>query len=143
MYGRAIEVVPYNTTYMTNQALTLLKLNRYVCTVIQQPNIYYARHDEVIAICDRALRIDEKCLKALVHRSSARLAMMQFNEAIADLEEALKVAPNNTETARMLASAKGAKEEAERETRALALAEDVCFIDIIVLILHNRQPTQE
>jgi len=74
-------------------------------------------------MCNRAIRVDEKCVKALVHRSSARMALTQYDDAISDLEKAIELSPSNTETVRLLEIAKATKAENEREARALTLAE--------------------
>lgn len=50
------------------------------------------------ADCTSALQFDPKYVKALQRRAAAKFGLKQYDEALTDLKEVLKIEPNNKET---------------------------------------------
>jgi tetratricopeptide (TPR) repeat protein len=51
------------------------------------------RYKETVEFCSQALSIDEKAVKALYLRAQARAKISDFDEAITDIKEAIKLSP--------------------------------------------------
>ena len=56
------------------------------------------KYEAAIEDCDFAFRIDEKCLKAFVHKSKALAMLNKFKEARAVLDDALEMNPGSKKT---------------------------------------------
>jgi FK506-binding protein 4/5 len=53
-------------------------------------------HPECIRACEKALEIDPKNEKALFRRGQSQLAMSNYDEAMKDFQEVLKLNPSNS-----------------------------------------------
>lgn len=65
----------------SNVALCHLKLNEYV---------------ECIGACEKALEIDAKNEKILFRRGQSQMALSNYDEAVADFQEVIKLNPENS-----------------------------------------------
>jgi len=95
LYSQAIEFDPnlldLHLTLYTNRATAKFKKGDYA---------------GAIADCDAALGINGRHLKAVLRRAACRLELEQYNEAIADYEEAQQLEPNDRGIAQSLRQAK-------------------------------------
>jgi tetratricopeptide (TPR) repeat protein len=101
-YSEGLEEMPWNTALYTNRAQAYCKLGD---------------HQKAVEDCDKALEIDDRCIKALVHRGNSQVSLEKFDEAIKSYERAIKVAPLKQEK-----TIKGYIEKAE-EAREAAIKE--------------------
>ena len=58
--------------------------------------IKQAKYQEAISDCDWALRVDEKCVKALIHKAKAYTFMKEFDKALELFESVKSVEPKQT-----------------------------------------------
>ena len=63
-----------------------------------QVSIKMGKFEAAIDDCDFAFRIDEKCLKAFVHKAKALAMLNKFKEARSILDEALDLNPQSKKT---------------------------------------------
>lgn len=80
-YSEGIQTIKDMAVLYTNRAQAYIKLNK---------------HDLAIIDCDWALRVDDKCVKALVHKGRALTYMKQFDKASEEFEKAKKLDTNSS-----------------------------------------------
>merc|ERR1712190_367455 len=73
-----------------------------------------------ITYADRALGRDEKCVKALYRKATALQQMLSFKEAIAVLEQLLRVEPENAAAKSMLAEIRRSSQVNERKEKRMS-----------------------
>ena len=79
-YSNALQLDPQNPIYLSNRAMSYLKLGAY---------------QEAEEDCTRALELDSCLVKALLRRGAARVALAQFQAAKSDFERVLVLEPQN------------------------------------------------
>jgi FK506-binding protein 4/5 len=90
----------------SNTALCYLKLND---------------HAECIRACDKALELDPKNEKSLFRRGQCQLAMSNFDEAMKDFQEVLKLHPSNSAAKQSIQKCReGMKAYQEKEKKLYA-----------------------
>ena len=99
-YHKALKLQPFQVPFLTNIAQAHLKLEEF---------------EDAAEFCDRALHVDAKTVKALFRRAVARRAMKQYAAAVADLQAALVVDPDNRDLIRELKLTEVTQQEAAKE----------------------------
>lgn len=79
-YTNALQFDPQNPIYLSNRAMSYLKLGEY---------------QEAEQDCTRALELDSCLVKALLRRGAARVALARFQAAKNDFERVLLLEPQN------------------------------------------------
>jgi len=79
-YSNALQFDPHNPIYLSNRAMSYLKLGAY---------------QEAEQDCTRALELDSCLVKALLRRGAARVALAHFEAARGDFERVLLLEPQN------------------------------------------------
>jgi tetratricopeptide (TPR) repeat protein len=75
---------------------------RWVVALLDRAEVYNAmkQPDKAIADCDRAIDIDSGCASAYIHRAAIRVnSTEEWDLIVADLDQVLKLDPNNTKVA--------------------------------------------
>ncbi|CAI6368171.1 unnamed protein product [Macrosiphum euphorbiae] len=81
-YTRAIEYYDKDPIFYANRALCYLKTNEFKLAIID---------------CTSSLKLDKTYVKAFQRRSAAYMALGMYNEAKKDIQDVLKLEPNNNQ----------------------------------------------
>lgn len=104
MILQALQKIKDNTAIYTNRAQALIKLEKYDDAIsdcnwalrvsanqIQQKLIILLK-----TIKNFKLQVDEKCIKAMIHKGKALVYLKKFENAMEEFENAKKIDPNQT-----------------------------------------------
>merc|ERR1712156_1210277 len=95
LYSQALKIDPFNKATNAklyfNRATVAAKLKKYA---------------ESVSDCDKALKLDEKYLKALVRRGRSYMELEKYDEAVRDFEQINKMERGNQEYRQLLSNAK-------------------------------------
>ena len=104
LYSACLSLDPsnnsYNATIYNNRAAALIKLSRWT---------------EALSDCDRCIELSPATIKAHLRRSQCHTALAQFEDAVRDLESALKLDSSNRDIIRQIKEAKLAAKKAKRK----------------------------
>jgi peptidylprolyl isomerase len=103
--GRADEARQLELSCVLNGATCALKLGE---------------HSQVVQLCDRALGLDAKSVKALFRRGSARMRLTEWAAAKADLRQASSLDPKSKEVRDAFAECVKREAEAKNKEKAFA-----------------------
>ncbi|XP_073255098.1 tetratricopeptide repeat protein 12-like isoform X1 [Porites lutea] len=107
-YTMAINKFSSNPVLYTNRAQAYIKLEDF---------------DSAIEDCNLALKIDEKWVKAFVHKARALQAQGKFDEAVTVLKSAIQVAPKQEKVLKAyIAEAESLKQRVQDEKEAVDVA---------------------
>ena len=79
------------------EAIQTIRDNHILYTNRAQVYIIMEKYSEAIADCDWALKVDEKCIKAFIHKGRSLTYLKKFDEALIEFQNAIKCDPKKTD----------------------------------------------
>jgi hypothetical protein len=106
--------------------------------VVEQTALKLGQHEDADEWCQRALFLDDKCVKALFRRALVRKATLNFAGAVADLQAALRLEPTNADLKKELRQCEVCARcslSRGHDFKCLLLLRGVCFCAVISCII--------